>query len=957
MRDSPDMGNGGPGSRMMNYESDQTPETTTKQSYKSSKSKSKSASKQGPPGRSFSVRARDANLSSGLEEPSPHTPSSYIDESYTPRGMPLNSHPPDPQPTTQENEGPEPLQAVPSIPKVSSPPSRSNTMRSTSSSQRRDWASDRSPLQKLEVTLNGISKEEKRARVQEAEMKLRERLAREKVEREKAEAAAAAAVAAATAAPRPDSQERSYSEDRRPSDTGPVGATRNAQSNLRQATTATARHRRNDSTNPQYPAVQRPEGAQYARAEVALPPSARIGSVHRKQVSVSGPVARPGPAAENMKHTRSVSQQGPYPSRQAAAGIAAGAAAAVISNEERLDTPPAVRAQTSVESHSRPKKHQVSFNVPPPTPPPIFEWKNAEPARLTAAEFDFQNLDIDRGKTWWEGGGTKNRRKSRALPKNYQTPAQKLTGKIATSQPVKYPRFSSDTGVNHHKLFQPRLFLRCGPLLRYSGMKKTTVDGIHGVVEKETWRGSVLIVTKNSRSDYSTPPTLRLFAQPMDLLPPPPAEISREDGVQLAPEYIDPTANLMKVGRDGRPLYVKRVDRTEEELDLSAVENDDGLYGMRPSSPDDKSEPAQPIPANRIHSIDGETASLHRDIPGARLYADAARDVTFWRFNLEVELGTSEQRIAYRINEGPALGFWVPAAGQPMNIAFHSGNGFTPSVDTNRFCGPDPLWRDILNEHQTKPFHVMIGGGDQIFNDSVITESHYFQEWMKIKNPAERYSMPFTPEFRAELEQFYLQRYASWFSQGLFSLANSQIPMVNMWNDHEIFEGYGSYNVDFMSSMVISGLGRIAHKFYLLFQHHCVPDETEADEPSWILGYQPGPYIPQKSRHIFMSLGSDVVLLGLDCRTERTSNEVLSEKTYDLIWDRCYNEINKGETKHLIVLCSVPVAYPRVVCSLNLITYRIVLTATPGNAQEYHEQPKVARKGGHVRRTCQPNRG
>jgi hypothetical protein len=34
-----------------------------------------------------------------------------------------------------------------------------------------------------------------------------------------------------------------------------------------------------------------------------------------------------------------------------------------------------------------------------------------------------------------------------------------------------------------------------------------------------------------------------------------------------------------------------------------------------------------------------------------------------------------------------------------------------------------PLWRDILNEHQTRPFHVMIGGGDQIFNDSVITES------------------------------------------------------------------------------------------------------------------------------------------------------------------------------------------------------------------------------------------
>jgi hypothetical protein len=93
--------------------------------------------------------------------------------------------------------------------------------------------------------------------------------------------------------------------------------------------------------------------------------------------------------------------------------------------------------------------------------------------------------------------------------------------------------------------------------------------------------------------------------------------------------------------------------------------------------------------------------------------------------------------------------------------------------------------------------------------------------------------------------------------------------MVNLWNDHEIFEGFGSYPEEFMRSAVISGLGKIAFKYYLLFQHHSVPDETEMDEPSWILGARPGPYIDQRSRNLFMSLGSDVVFLGLDCRTER----------------------------------------------------------------------------------------
>jgi hypothetical protein len=449
-----------------------------------------------------------------------------------------------------------------------------------------------------------------------------------------------------------------------------------------------------------------------------------------------------------------------------------------------------------------------------------------------------------------------------------------------------------------------------------------------------------MIVTGDSRSSYETPPTLRLFSQPMDLLPPPPVEISREEGVHLAPEYVDPTAGLMKVGRDGRPLYVKPVEHVEEQIDLSFQETDDGIYELAPSMADYTSKGIkQPMPSNRMHAVDGETASLHRDIPGSRLYADAARDVTFWRFNLEVELSSTQQRIAYRINQGPALGFWVPATGESMNIMFHSGNGFSPSANSDPVCGPDPLWRDILNEHQTRPFHVMIGGGDQIFNDSVITKSKFFQEWMKIKNAADRYGAPFTPEFRAELEQFYLERYAGWFSQGLFSLANSQIPMVNVWNDHEIFEGFGSYHDDFMQTSVISGLGKIAFKYYLLFQHHSVPDETEMDEHSWLLGAEPGPYIEQRSRNLFMSLGQGVSFLGLDCRTERRvsalfffqivdadiqlqSNEVLSEETCDLLWDRCHKEIIKGETKHLIVLSSVPVAYPRVVCTQHVSIFK-----------------------------------
>ena len=184
----------------------------------------------------------------------------------------------------------------------------------------------------------------------------------------------------------------------------------------------------------------------------------------------------------------------------------------------------------------------------------------------------------------------------------------------------------------------------------------------------------------------------------------------------------------------------------------------------------------------------------------------------------------------------------------------------------------------------------MIGGGDQIYNDAVMSQTKLFQEWLELKNPIHKHEVHFSPEMQEELEQFYLERYSMWFSQGLFGMANSQIPMINMWDDHgtfgeihtahcrevntkrsyaDIIDGFGSYPHHFMSTPVFCGLGAVAFKYYMLFQQQSVPDEGPADEPSWLLGAAPGPYINELSRSIFLSLGKHVAFLALDCRTER----------------------------------------------------------------------------------------
>ena len=126
-----------------------------------------------------------------------------------------------------------------------------------------------------------------------------------------------------------------------------------------------------------------------------------------------------------------------------------------------------------------------------------------------------------------------------------------------------------------------------------------------------------------------------------------------------------------------------------------------------------------------------------------------------------------------------------------------------------------------------------------------------------------------------------------------------------------------------MSSPVLSGIGNIAFKYYLLFQHQSVPDETQENEPSWVLGRQIGPYIRERSRSLFVSLGHQVDFIGIDCRTERTPSEILTQETYDAIFDRLRAEIAKSHARHLIVLLGVPIAYPRLNAVENILTSRV----------------------------------
>jgi hypothetical protein len=175
---------------------------------------------------------------------------------------------------------------------------------------------------------------------------------------------------------------------------------------------------------------------------------------------------------------------------------------------------------------------------------------------------------------------------------------------------------------------------------------------------------------------------------------------------------------------------------------------------------------------------------------GERLYSDKRN--TFWMFDLQVPIEQQEIQYEYKIpdmrfanREKPrANRFFVPAANESMRVMFHSCNGFSVGTDEEAFSGT-PLWRDVLRKHTAKPFHVMIGGGDQIYNDG-IRVSGPLREWTDIGNPKKRREYPFPEKLRETCDDYYLNNYIRWYDAVPFAIANGQIPQVNIWDDHDV---------------------------------------------------------------------------------------------------------------------------------------------------------------------------
>ncbi|KAI0997311.1 Uncharacterized protein K3495_g10875 [Podosphaera aphanis] len=350
-------------------------------------------------------------------------------------------------------------------------------------------------------------------------------------------------------------------------------------------------------------------------------------------------------------------------------------------------------------------------------------------------------------------------------------------------------------------------------------------------------------------------------------------------------------------------------------------------------------------------------------VKAIKLYSDSAN--TFWRFDLKVPMQEYEVQCQYNIsrlvfleeNKSKQQEFFVPAISMSMRIMFHSCNGFSVGTDEDAFSGAC-LWNDVFREHKRSPFHVMIGGGDQIYNDGIRVNGP-LRSWTEITSPHEREKFLFSESLRKDCDKYYVNNYIRWYGNEPFASCNGQIPQLNIWDDHDIIDGFGSYVKSFMNCPVFRGIGGVAHKYYLLFQHHLAPpqysytsdaprkthsnsigiDPREPEntyvlkephiDPSYITGDKPGPYLKESSHSIYTRLGARVAFFGIDARTERTRTQVNYPDTYEKIFKRIRKELRAAKKsaspiRHLIVLLGIPIAYPRLTWLENIFRSPVV---------------------------------
>ncbi|KAJ1508616.1 hypothetical protein HMI54_013948 [Coelomomyces lativittatus] len=283
----------------------------------------------------------------------------------------------------------------------------------------------------------------------------------------------------------------------------------------------------------------------------------------------------------------------------------------------------------------------------------------------------------------------------------------------------------------------------------------------------------------------------------------------------------------------------------------------------------------------------------------------------FWRFTWRIPGFDEEQHPSYQVERcGPPHAFRVPGHRSRTSTlsdesrcrwVFFSCNGYSADISETRrqkYHGVQPLWQDVYHEHQQRGIHLLIGGGDQLYFDPLFEVVPGLNAWAKLKDRQLRLEAPFPKDMEDAVAWFYMNHYLHGFMDGILAQVLAEIPYCMAWDDHDIFDGYGSYPDYLQDSNVFKGIFQCALQFYLLFQHHTTPALAKTEDG----------YVGHEGYHKALTFGTDLMIVLPDTRTERSLRHVISPTSYGALFQQM--ESLTPPPQHVLFVSPIPMVYP-----------------------------------------------
>ena len=281
----------------------------------------------------------------------------------------------------------------------------------------------------------------------------------------------------------------------------------------------------------------------------------------------------------------------------------------------------------------------------------------------------------------------------------------------------------------------------------------------------------------------------------------------------------------------------------------------------------------------------------------------------FWRaeFQPAIPPGAKGTTLTYTIRaaDGTLLGdrhdrehwtFYLPGKKEQPLLAYGSCNGFSTPDLLRDVSEPYALWRKMSETHAKTPFALLLMGGDQVYADQIWSTQapSPIEAWMQ-KKYADQNKATAGAAMIKEIAKFYDWVYPDRWKSAEMSLMFASIPSVMMWDDHDIFDGWGSYPPDRQNCDVYQKIFAEAERTFKLFQLRGAAknrNRLNAAAKHYSLGFR------FREFHI----------LALDNRAERTYDQIMSEQNWSDT-KRWLNSFDGQPVKNLLVLTGVPAVY------------------------------------------------